>query len=361
LGNQGSELRGAGGIESNSIQTQPYCVGSLASISIDSAATIPVWRASDPDRPLPCGGQVVDNEIRVEPLEGDLGKGVVCLMPTLPRLFKPVCLLLIVPFTNTLADDRGGSGSSSGSSGSMPRANIPAAVGGGGWSYYPFPYYQTVGPDGRPVTLLPPMLVPTVVVPVETARPPAPVGQFGLAGPLPRGGLPRVRPVQKATKKKVDPARAEQLTTFGDRLFRAGNTRKAEERYEQAVRANPYSAGPRIRLAQLELIRGHYREAANHIRDAQAAQPGWLTEAIDIQSIYSEPADFAKPIARLESHLQAEPADRDAWLVLGAQWFLSGRTQKAADVFLRLTDREPDDTLDAFLQASRATAPAVLR
>ncbi|WP_406696534.1 tetratricopeptide repeat protein [Singulisphaera sp. Ch08] len=249
----------------------------------------------------------------------------------------------------------------------MPTATIPAAVSGSsvGWRNYPFPYYQTIGPNGLPMTILPPMpplIMPAVLVPISVQNAPAPNGgNFGLAGPLPRGGFPAIHPQAGGVKKKVDPARVSQLVTFGDRLFRGGNTRKAEERYEQAVRANPNSAAPRVRLAQLALVRGQYSLAADHLRTAQAAEPGWITNGDDIQSIYSEPADFAKQIARLESHLQAKPGDRDAWLVLGAQWYLSGRTQKAADIFLRLSDRQPDSTLEAFLEASRSVEPALVR
>jgi len=74
----------------------------------------------------------------------------------------------------------------------------------------------------------------------------------------------------------------------------------------------------------------------------------------DIQSIYAEPADFARHVAKLEAHLQTHPEDRDGWLMLGALWYLSGRTQKAADVFLRLSDRKEDPTLRAFLSATKA-------
>ena len=124
------------------------------------------------------------------------------------------------------------------------------------------------------------------------------------------------------------------------------------ERYEQAVRADPNAAAPHIGLAQLALARGDYAEAARHVREALTAQPGWLIHAPDISATYLEPADFAAEIAKLESHLQAHPNDRDAWFVLGAQWYLSGQTRRAADVFLRLTDRKADATLEAFLDAS---------
>jgi hypothetical protein len=45
--------------------------------------------------------------------------------------------------------------------------------------------------------------------------------------------------------------------------------------------------------------------------------------------------------------------------VLGAQWFLSGRTSRASDVFLRLDDprRKPDVALAAFLFASNHAKP----
>ncbi len=102
------------------------------------------------------------------------------------------------------------------------------------------------------------------------------------------------------------------------------------------------------------MVRGRYDVAADRLREAETAQPGWIITAPDIQALYGEPADFANNVARLESYLQANPDDRDAWLVLGAEWFLSGRTTKAADVFKRLDDpnRKADIALAAFLDAS---------
>jgi tetratricopeptide (TPR) repeat protein len=159
---------------------------------------------------------------------------------------------------------------------------------------------------------------------------------------------------QPARPAKPDPARADQLTTLGDRLFRGGNLKRAEERYQQAARADPNRAAPFLRLAQIALARGNYLAAANRLRDAQTAQPGWIITAPDIQAIYGEPTEFARQIARLESYVQSHPEDRNAWLVLGAEWFLAGRTSKAVDVFTRLNDprRKPDLALAAFLDAS---------
>jgi tetratricopeptide (TPR) repeat protein len=183
-------------------------------------------------------------------------------------------------------------------------------------------------------------------------------GRGPLLPPPPRMMAPQPNP-NVADAKRSDPTRSGQLTTLGDRLFRAGNLKRARERFEQAARAAPELALPRVRLAQVALARNNYSEAAALLREAETAQPGWIITAPDIQAIYAEPGDFTKTVARLESHLQTHPDDRDAWLVLGASWFLSGRTSKAVDVFQRLSDpkRRPDIALAAFLDASNQARP----
>jgi hypothetical protein len=167
--------------------------------------------------------------------------------------------------------------------------------------------------------------------------------------PIPAPGPARVR--------RGDGAKARQLVTIGDRLFRAGNLRKAAERYEQARRADPDAALPRVHLAQVALVRGQFAEAAALLREAVDAEPGWVTNARDIQSVYAEPDDFARQIRRLESRVTSEPADRDAWFVLGVELYLSGQTRRAADVFVRLTDRKPDSALASFLAATDSDPP----
>ncbi len=225
--------------------------------------------------------------------------------------------------------------------GVFPTFGFPYFAGVGGTPYVPS--VLVMGPGGA---FLPygPMIPPPTLQrgPLLPAPPPEVVGRW------PKGQA------QPVAAPKTDPARAEQLMTVGDRLFRAGNFKKAEERYQQAVRAASDQAAPFLRLALIALARGQYAAAANRLRDAETAQPGWLATARDIQPIYGEPSEFSRQIARLESHVQSFPDDRDAWLVLGAEWFLTGRTNRAADVFQRLNDphRKPDIALAAFLEAS---------
>ena len=215
-------------------------------------------------------------------------------------------------------------------------------VGGGGY-YFGVSPFLVMGPGGflPPFAWMGPSSLPARA-PLMAPPPPGFLGRNG--GPA----------GNQAKAKPADPARSAQLTTLGDRLFRAGNLKKAEERYLQAMRAAPDLAAPRVRLAQVSLARGHFADAATRLREAETAQPGWILNAPDIQTIYGEPTEFARSLARVESYLQAHPDDRDGWLVLGAQLFLSGRTTKAADVFKRLDDpnRKSDVALAAFLDAS---------
>ena len=182
-----------------------------------------------------------------------------------------------------------------------------------------------------------------------------PGGGGGLMLPNPpRGFLPDPNP-NVARARRPNPARAAELVEIGDRSFRGHNIKRAEERYQLAIKADPTAPGPHVHLAQVSIARGNYSAAADHLRDAVTVGGvgGWLLNAPDIQAIFGEPADFARQLARLETHLQANPNDRDAWFVLGAESYLSGRSRQALDVFRRLTDRRPDEALAAFLDASQ--------
>jgi hypothetical protein len=233
--------------------------------------------------------------------------------------------------------------------GGMPGGMRGRGFGGFGVGFgFGLPYvYGPVVVMG-PGMFLTPMPMPGMF-PTGPLMPPPPPGM--LAPPV---GLNN----RVARAKAADPARSAQLVIVGDRLLRSANLKKAEERYAQAMRAAPDLAAPRVRLAQVAMARGNYSEAASRLRDAETAEPGWIVTAPDIQAIFGEPTDFTRQIAKLESYVQTHPDDRDAWLVLGAEWFMSGRTARAADVFKRLDDpaRKSDVALSAFLDASNQKA-----
>lgn len=246
-------------------------------------------------------------------------------------------------------------------------AVVSAAVSSGYASWAP-PYYGLGTPGGvlwytppgffvGPGRFIPAPVPFTGPMPMRIAGPLPAVDRGPIAPPPPPGMIPKPPekpPEVEAKPVRKDPARAAQLVTFGDRLFRGKNLKKAEERYLQAVYLDAGSAAPLLRLAQVALAREQYGEAARRLREAERVQPGWIVTAPDVQALFGEPDDFSEHLSRLESYLQVHPEDRDGWLVLGAEWYLSGRAARASDVFLRLNDprRKPDIALSAFLQAT---------
>jgi len=254
----------------------------------------------------------------------------------------------------------GGSGGTIGIGRGIGVGAVGGGWGFGGWGFGGWLPYYAMGFPGGVFPFVPPMF-PMGPGGIGPMMGPQPGFDMGPIAPPPPAGLVGPgdgnRAANKAAQKpKVkDSTRAAQLVLMGDRLFRGNNVKKAEERYAQATRLDPSSAAPLVGLAQVALVRVQYAEAARRLREAEIAQPGWIVTAADIQSIYGEPGDFARHLSRLESHLQMYPDDRDAWLVLGAEWYLSGRTARAADVFLRLNDpkRRPDIALSAFLHATK--------
>ena len=240
-----------------------------------------------------------------------------------------------------------------------PSAGFIGAGASNGFIYNPG-IYLGYGPSGF-FPFSPPL---TVVGPGGMAPLLAPALPFGggmgggLNLPMPPAGM--LNPAQPANARRANPARSKELTEIGDRSFRGHNIKRAEEKYLLAAKADPTSPIPHVHLAQVALARGRYTAAADHLRDAVtvAGDGNWLINTPDIQAIFGEPADFARQVAKLETHLQANPNDRDAWFVLGAETYLSGRARQAFDVFQRLTDRRADEALAAFLDASKPQAPA---
>ena len=110
---------------------------------------------------------------------------------------------------------------------------------------------------------------------------------------------------------------------MGDRLFRVGNLKKAEERYQQAARLDSDSASARVRLAAP--LRERYtkgpltgfvrpRPLTRLDRD-RSRHPGHLRRA---QHGFRAPPGPAR-VSSSDPH----PDDRDASLVLGAQFYIS--------------------------------------
>lgn len=245
-----------------------------------------------------------------------------------------------------------------------PAPNPPGG-GGGGWippggGWWPRPRPPWVINYNPPIIVgygpwglsawSPPLIVGTpgyvgaVPVPVPTPVPvPVPVPTQVEA---PQVNLPRPIGVNRDLAKEKD------LILRGDRFFKAGKVGQAIDRFKQAIKANPDSFQARLRLSEIAFDKGNYAEAASWLHEAVAADPRGLEKPTNVEAMFVEPEDFQKAIERLETHLQAKPEDRDAWMVLGVQHLLSGHPDRASDAFLRLDPDRDDPTLRALMLAA---------
>ena len=214
---------------------------------------------------------------------------------------------------------------------------------------YGVPYYAMAGPNGVS-TYVPPILFmgPGGLPGMPGFNPiPVAIGR-GPAAPPPPPGIWRagVADQEVNKNKRKDPARAVQLTTFGDRLFRAGNLKKAEERYHQALKAASNKAAPYLRLEQVAWSREAItpRPPTGFVMP-RPPNPAGCAIAPDVQSLYAEPAEFSRHVTRLESYLQIASRRPRRLAGPGAQWFLSGRTGRPPTSLFASTIRTAGPTL----------------
>src|SRR6185312_9467490 len=109
--------------------------------------------------------------------------------------------------------------------------------------FSPF-YLAGIGPYG-PFVLVPPP--PPMLGPLVPLRSPPQYDSGNTrAGPIPPRSPQGIKVSPGLSKtKRGDPEKSSELATLGDRLFRAGNLKRASERYDQAIRADARSASPR--------------------------------------------------------------------------------------------------------------------
>ena len=195
-------------------------------------------------------------------------------------------------------------------------------------------------------------------------------GQFApvpFAAVNPVAAMTPVRSVSTTTArtKRPDTSFAAETLTLGDRLFRAGNLTKAVERYEQSIKADPSKAAPsgeawpRWRWSGASIT-----TPPNWLREADTVDP---TLSPDQRRRHPTPSTSNRATSRSRSPSSRRtssriPEDRDAWLLLGAEHYFSGRTRRGRR-HLPPPDRPPGraGTLSAFLSASKARDEPVNR
>lgn len=143
----------------------------------------------------------------------------------------------------------------------------------------------------------------------------------GEAALLPRSaGVGGTAPVNSVAQRYVE---------LGDTAFRAGRWSEAVQLYAHALEQQPGVGVLHLVLADALFATGDYHYAAFSLRRAFALDPALASAAIDKRSFYSDPLEFDRQLARLETYVKEHPEDADARLVLAANELFGGRPQAA--------------------------------
>jgi len=122
---------------------------------------------------------------------------------------------------------------------------------------------------------------------------------------------------------------AQRYVELGDTAFRAGRWSEAVQHYAHALEQQPGVGVLHLVLADALFATGDYHYAAFSLRRAFALDPALASAAIDKRSFYSDPLEFDRQLARLESFVKENPENSDARLVLAANELFGGRPQAA--------------------------------
>lgn len=158
---------------------------------------------------------------------------------------------------------------------------------------------------------------------------------------------------------------AQKYVKLGDLYFRSGRYAAASDAYARAIELAPEDAALHFIQSDAQFAAGDYSAAAGSIRRALARDPELARASADKTKVYEDPRVFAEQLGRLEGHVQRQPLDGDAFLVLGYNLVFSGRAAEARGAFENARRLQPSDAasalflgalLDRELEAASATS-----
>jgi hypothetical protein len=98
---------------------------------------------------------------------------------------------------------------------------------------------------------------------------------------------------------------------------------------------------------------GDYHYGAYALRKALELDPALAQNVVDKHGFYSDPAEFDRQLAVLESYLADHPGDDDARLMLAANYLFGGRPAAAVDLLeAQASERVRAETAGALVHSA---------
>lgn len=216
-----------------------------------------------------------------------------------------------------------------------------------------------------PATDMPATDMPSTNVPAPSTQVPMPDDGVSSDAPRADATTPADASSTDATSAEADSEsvapyepslpieKLQELMVGGTKSFGEGKYAEAVERFEQVTQADPQNVDAALAHAVARFATGGYAEAAESIRQGVALFPPIVDTMFDLRDRYESKADFIDQSRRLERHVEQNPDDSDALLVLGFVRHFSDQRDLAEQAFNKLEAQSPDDSelAQVFLQA----------
>jgi hypothetical protein len=209
----------------------------------------------------------------------------------------------------------------------------------GWWSafWYPVFWYSSYSP--AQVIVYQDTTPQTVYVEAPPAYPeePAPTANVGEAV-LDENADPDARAVDESMGRLLsqDAVSASRAATqnlgLGDAAFREGRYGDAVHFYAKAIEFQPDQGVLYLVLSDALFATGDYHYGAYALRKALELDPTLVNEPVDKHGFYSDPKEFERQLAVLETYLKDRPTDTDARLLLAANYLFGLRPAAAVDL-----------------------------
>jgi Tetratricopeptide repeat len=149
--------------------------------------------------------------------------------------------------------------------------------------------------------------------------------------------------------------------TLGKRAFAAGQYGRADNRFRQAIAANPADPMGYFLLAQTLFALAKYDDAVAAIHTGMRLRPDWPTSGFRPLELYEgNVADYPDHLARLETILAQNPNDPVLLFLYAYQLWFDGRQAEALPLFQQAAPLVPDRMfIDRFLQARPPGVPVI--
>lgn len=157
--------------------------------------------------------------------------------------------------------------------------------------------------------------------------------------------IPDLNITETGQGQKVDLESAKAHLKKAQDFFQLESLDKAQEEYQQALKANPGSAAAHFGLGYCHEIKNDFRGAIKEYLAAKRLDPKHLEARARLAEIYVSMGIFDKAIQEYRSALEVDPRYSQGFIKVGLVYRQQGMLEEAGDAFRSALEIDPENKL----------------